>query len=539
MASLINKMTSNLPSYDIPTSGLLDKPFHLQVKFNKNFVNNEWVDSKSGKTFETVDPRDGKVITSVPESQVEDVDAAVKAARAAFTNPSWRGIGPHARARLMMKLADLIERDIDECSALESLDNGKPFGICKVIDIPHIISCYRYFAGWAQAKINGQTIEMDGPYVCRTVHEPVGVVGAVIPWNYPTMMMAWKCGPALAAGNTIIVKTSEKTPLSALKIASLAKEAGFPPGVLNVISGHGMPAGNAIASHMDIDKVAFTGSTAVGRKIMEAAAKSNLKKVSLELGGKSPSIVFPDVDMDEAVEGTHMALYFNAGQTCCAGTRTFVHESIYDEFVKRATERARQLKLTSQHDAPMSQGPQIDKIQYDKILGFVETGKKEGAKLLVGGKGTGQGYYIEPTVFADVQDDHVIGTEEIFGPVMAIMKWSTMEEVIERANRTAYGLAASIFTKDLTVANWVVSQLKAGTVWVNCHNILQPQAPFGGFKQSGFGRDLGQYALTEYTQVKTITTKASEGVPEIPGLKVPAGVKSTREQAELKQGERA
>jgi len=243
--------------------------------------------------------------------------------------------------------------------------------------------------------------------------------------------------------------------------------------------------------------------------------------------------------MDEAVEGTHMALYFNAGQTCCAGTRTFVHESIYDEFVKRATERARQLKLTSQHDAPMSQGPQIDKIQYDKILGFVETGKKEGAKLLVGGKGTGQGYYIEPTVFADVQDDHVIGTEEIFGPVMAIMKWSTMEEVIERANRTVYGLAASIFTKDLTVANWVVSQLKAGTVWVNCHNILQPQAPFGGFKQSGIGRDLGQYALTEYTQVKTITTKASEGVPEIPGLKVPAGVKSTREQAELKQGERA
>lgn len=526
MVSLINNMTSHLPSYHIPTSGLLDKPYKLQLKFNKNFVNNEWIGAKSGKTFETVDPRDGKTITSVPESQVEDVDAAVKVARAALNNASWSGIGPHARCRLMSKFADLIERDVDEISALESLDTGKPFGLCKMVELPNIISCFRYFAGWAHSKINGQTIDMDGPYICRTVREPVGVIAAVIPWNYPSVQLAWKCAPALAAGNTVIVKTSEKTPLSALKIASLAKEAGFPPGVLNVISGHGLPAGNALASHMDVDKIAFTGSTAVGRKIMEAVARSNLKKVSLELGGKSPVIVFPDVDMDEAIEGTHMALYANAGQNCCAGSRTFVHESIYDEFVKRATERARQLKLTSQDDKTMSQPPQIDKIQYDKILQYVETGKKEGAKLLVGGKGTGQGYYIEPTVFADVKDEYVIGTEEIFGPVMSIMKWSTMEEVIERANDTTYGLAASIFTKDLKVANWVVSQLKAGTVWVNCHHILQPQAPHGGYKQSGLGRDLGQYALNEYTQVKCITTKAAEGIPEIPGLKARAGVKS-------------
>jgi aldehyde dehydrogenase (NAD+) len=241
----------------------------------------------------------------------------------------------------------------------------------------------------------------------------MGVVGAIIPWNYPLMMMQWKCGPALAAGNTIIVKTSEKTPLSALKVASLIKEAGFPPGVVNVLSGHGMPSGNALASHMDVDKIAFTGSTPTGKKIMEAAAKSNLKKVSLELGGKSPSIVFPDVDMDEAIEGTHMGLFFNAGQTCCAGTRIFVHESIYDEFVKRAVERAKKLKLTSQDNQPMSQGPQVDKIQYDRIMGYIESGKKEGAKLMLGGKGTGQGYYIEPTVFADVQDNHTIGMYHI------------------------------------------------------------------------------------------------------------------------------
>jgi len=493
------------------------------------------------ETFQTYNPIDGGVVASVAEAQAEDVDRAVKAARTAFKNPSWRKLGPSGRAKLLLKLADAIERDIDEVAALESLDNGKSFGIAKVFDVSHIIDGFRYWAGWAQGKILGQTIEMDGPYNARTVHEPLGVVGAVIPWNYPLAMMQWKCGPALAAGNTIVVKTSEKTPLSALKICALAKEVGFPPGVLNVLSGFGMPAGHALASHLDVNKIAFTGSTPTGRKIMQAAANSNLKKVSLELGGKSPAIVFPDVDLDEAIEGTHMGLFFNAGQTCCAGTRTFVHESIYDEFVKRAVERGRQLKLTSEHNTPLSQGPQVDKIQHGKILQYIETGKNEGARLLLGGKagGNSDSCYIEPTVFADVEDHHVIATEEIFGPVMSIIKWSTIDEVIERANATVYGLAASVFTKDLDIANYVAANLQAGTVWVNCHNILQPQIPFGGYKQSGIGRDNSGYALQEYTQVKCIATRVRDGTPTLPRVNLQPAAKATVEQTELKQGEHA
>jgi aldehyde dehydrogenase (NAD+) len=321
-------------------------------------------------------------------------------------------------------------------------------------------------------------------------------------------------------------------------MAALIKEAGFPAGVVNILSGYGVPAGNALAAHMDVDKVAFTGSTATGRKIMEAAAKSNLKRVSLELGGKSPSIVMPDVNIDEAVEGTHFGMFFNAGQTCCAGTRTFVHESIYDEFVAKATERAKKLQLSNVSNTPFSQGPQVDKIQHDKIMSYIETGKKEGAKLNIGGKAGTQGYYIEPTIFSDVQDHHTIAKEEIFGPVMSILKFSTMDEVIERANNTPYGLAASVFCNDITVCNYIANHLKAGTVWVNCHNILQPQAPFGGFKQSGFGRDNSEYSIIEYSQVKCITTKVAESVPAIPAARhAPAIGKATSEQTERKQGE--
>lgn len=523
-----------ITSAKVDGSGVVQGSINLDIKYNKLFINNEWVDAKSGKTFETVNPIDGKVICSVAEAGAEDVDIAVKAARKAFRTV-WSKQGPSARAALLLKLADLIDRDIDELSALESLDNGKTFGIAKVIDTSGVAATMRYWAGFAHGKICGRTIEADGPYQMRTVLEPMGVVGAVIPWNFPLLMFAWKLGPAIAAGNCIIVKTSEKTPLSAYKLAALCGEAGFPPGVINVLSGYGMPAGNALASHMDVDKIAFTGSTATGRKIMEAAAKSNLKKVSLELGGKSPSIVFPDVNIDDAVEGTHFGMFFNAGQTCCAGTRTFVHESIYDEFVSRATERAKKLKLSYEQNTPFSQGPQVDKIQHDKIMNYIETGKKEGAKLQIGGLAGPTGYYIEPTIFSDVQDHHTIAKEEIFGPVMSILKWSTIDEVIERANNTPYGLAASLFCNDISVCNYVSSQLKAGTVWVNCHNILQPQAPFGGYKQSGFGRDNGEYSLIEYSQVKCITTKVAEGVPALPARA--SAPKALPEQTERKQGE--
>jgi len=323
------------------------------------------------------------------------------------------------------------------------------------------------------------------------------------------LMLSWKLGPALACGNTLVIKTSEKTPLSALRIAELIKEVGFPPGVVNIVSGFGPTAGAALAEHMDVDKIAFTGSTAVGRTVMIAAAKSNLKKVSLELGGKSPNIVFPDVDIDEAVEGAHAALFFNCGQCCTAGSRTFVHASIYDEFVRKSVERAKKIAFTKDaKEDPMAQGPVVDHLQHKRVLSYIERGKQDGARLLTGGSAAaGTGFFIHPTVFADVTDDMTIAREEIFGPVMSILKFNDLKEVVERANRTAYGLAAAVWTRDLHIAHTVANSLKAGSVWINAYNVLQPSIPFGGFKESGIGRDLGEYALAEYTQVKAISIK--------------------------------
>jgi aldehyde dehydrogenase (NAD+) len=480
----------------------------LQTKL---LINNEWINSQSGKTFATVNPSTGQEICQVSEADCADVDRAVKAAREALSGP-WRKIPAAERGRLLARLADLVEQHSEELAHLESLDNGKPYHVALAADLPLTIATYRYYAGWAD-KIQGKTIPIAGNYFCYTRHEPVGVVGQIIPWNFPLLMQAWKLAPALATGNTVVMKPAEQTPLTALRIGELICEAGFPAGVVNILPGYGPTAGAAIAHHMDIDKVAFTGSTEVGHLIMGAAAKSNLKRVTLELGGKSPNIVFADADLDEAIEGSHLGLFFNHGQCCSAGSRLFVEEKCYDEFVDRSAERARKRTVGDPFDRNTEQGPQIDKAQFDKILSYIEAGKQDGASLLAGGKSVGEkGYFVEPTVFADVEDHMRIAREEIFGPVMSIIKFKDIAEVVKRANSTVYGLAAAVWTRDINKAHAIAHSVRAGTVWVNCYNVFDAGAPFGGFKQSGMGRELGEYGLQQYTEVKTVTIKVPSAI---------------------------
>jgi aldehyde dehydrogenase (NAD+) len=470
-------------------------------------INNRWVPSESGKTFATVNPSTGEEIGQIAEADAADVDKAVHAARRAFEHGPWRKLPASQRGRMLHRLADLIEKHADELAALESLDNGKPVSIAKAVDVAATVGCFRYFAGWSD-KVHGKTIPVDGDFFCYTRHEPVGVVGQIIPWNFPMLMLAWKLAPALATGNTVVMKPAEQTPLSALRIGELIVEAGFPEGVVNLLPGFGPTAGGAIARHMDVDKVAFTGSTEVGQLIMEAAAKSNLKRITLELGGKSPNIVFADTDLDEAVEGAHFGLFFNHGQCCCAGSRVFVEEKIYDQFVEKSGARAKRRTVGDPFDPKTEQGPQVDQIQFDKVMSYIESGRHQGAKLVCGGDRVGdRGYFIEPTVFADVQDEMKIAREEIFGPVMSIIPFKTADEVVDRANRTTYGLAAAVWTRDIKKAHAIANSVRAGTVWVNCYNVLDTRAPFGGFKQSGIGRELGEYGLQQYTEVKTVTVK--------------------------------
>jgi aldehyde dehydrogenase (NAD+) len=481
---------------------------NVKIGPTKLLINGKWVDSASGKTFPTVNPSTGEVITQVAESDAADVDKAVSAARAAFEKGPWRRkITASGRGVLMNKLADLIEKHADELAQLEALDNGKPAHIARMADLTLTIACYRYYAGWAD-KIEGKTIPVNGPYFSYTKHEPVGVVGQIIPWNFPLLMQAWKLGPALAAGCTVVMKPAEQTPLTALRVGELIMEAGFPEGVVNILPGYGPTAGAAIARHMDVDKVAFTGSTEVGHLIMKAAAETNLKRVTLELGGKSPNIVFADADMEQAIEGSHQALFFNQGQCCCAGSRLFVEEKAYDEFVDKSVARAKSRTVGNPFDKSTEQGPQVDQDQFNKVMGYIESGKQEKATLATGGGRFGdKGYFIEPTVFTDVQDDMKIAREEIFGPVMTILKFKDMDEVVERANKTMYGLAAAVWTKDISKAHAIADSVRAGTVWVNCFDVFDAGAPFGGFKQSGLGRELGEYALSNYTEVKTVTVK--------------------------------
>ncbi|CAA9441459.1 MAG: Aldehyde dehydrogenase, partial [uncultured Phycisphaerae bacterium] len=435
-------------------------------------IDGQFVNSASGKTFDTLNPTTGDVIAHVQEGEKPDVDKAVKAARRAFDGGPWRKMSARQRGRLIYKLADLIEEHREELAALETLDNGKPYNDSLNADLALAVDCYRYYGGWAD-KIEGKTIPINGPYFCYTRHEPVGVAGQIIPWNFPILMMAWKLGPALAAGCTVVLKPAEQTPLTALRVGELAMEAGFPPGVINIVPGYGETAGAAISEHMDVDKVAFTGSTEVGKLIMQAAARSNLKRVTLELGGKSPNIVFADSDLDAAVKGSHFALFFNQGQCCCAGSRLFVESHVHDEFVDRMIRQVKNTKVGDPFDPATTQGPQVSQDQFDQVMRYIESGTKQGAQLLAGGKRVGdKGYFIEPTVFGNVQDEHQIACEEIFGPVMSIIPFKDIDDVIHRGNRTMYGLAAAVWTKDVTKAHRMAAALKAGTVWVNCYDVF-------------------------------------------------------------------
>jgi aldehyde dehydrogenase (NAD+) len=487
------------------TAPIQTKTAKPRVADQQMLIGGKWVNSVSGKTFETVNPYDGSVICRVAEGDKADIDLAVKAARKALEEGPWGRMNASERGLLLHRLADAIESHKDELAALESLDNGKPITDSLAADLPLSIACYRYYAGWAD-KVFGQTIPLNGPYFCYTRHEPVGVVGQIIPWNFPLLMQAWKWGPALACGNTLVLKPAEQTPLTALRVAQLAQEVGFPDGVINVVPGFGPTAGAALSGHMGVDKIAFTGETGTGKIVMTAAAQSNLKRVSLELGGKSPNIVFADADLDAAVEGAYFGLFFNQGQCCVAGSRLFVQESCYDAFVHKIVQKAKGRKVGDPFSAETEQGPQVSQEQFDRVMGYIDAGQKDGAKMLAGGGRVGdKGYFVAPTVFADVTDEMKIAREEIFGPVMSILKFKDADEVLARGNRTMYGLAAAVWTRDIGKALRMSAGLKAGTVWVNCYDVFDAGAPFGGFKMSGLGRELGQYALQLYTEVKTVT----------------------------------
>lgn len=477
---------------------------NIEIKYTKLFINNEFVDSVSKKTFVTVNPATGEKIAEVAEAQKEDVDLAVAAAKKAFSRTSpWRNLDASARGKLINKYADLLERDTQYLAELETLNSGKTLE-AVIGELGYIVNTLRYYAGYCD-KIHGNTIPVDGPGFCVTKKEPVGVVAQIIPWNYPIFMAIWKLGPALATGCTLILKPAEQTPLTALVLAALSKEAGFPDGVLNVLPGYGPITGEALCLHNDVRKVAFTGSTEVGHKILEYSAKSNLKKVSLELGGKSPLVVFDDADVDEAATIAHNALFDNHGQSCCAGSRTFVQSGIYDAFVKKAAALAKARKVGDPFEKGVQQGSQIDQPSLDKILRLIKSGKEQGAKVETGGNRVGdKGFFVEPTVFSKVTDDMSIATDEIFGPVQSILKFDTLDEVIERANNTTYGLAAGIVTKNINNALVFSNAAEAGSVWVNCWDYITPQTPFGGYKKSGFGKDLGADSLDDYLVTKTI-----------------------------------
>jgi len=470
-------------------------------------INGKWVDSASGKTFPTYNPATGEVLSNVAEGDREDIDRAVKAARAAFEKGPWSKISPSERGRMMWRLADLIEKHTEEFAQLESLDNGKPLKIARIADLPLAVDHFRYYAGWA-TKIEGNTIPMglarQGSYHAYTVREPVGVVGQIIPWNFPLLMAAWKLGPALATGCCVVLKPAEQTPLTALRLGELIAEAGFPDGVVNIVPGYGETAGAALAAHMDVDKIAFTGSTEVGKLIIHAAA-GNLKKVSLELGGKSPNIVMDDADLETAIPGASMAIFFNQGQCCCAGSRLFVEKKIFDKVVDGISQAASKIRVRPGLDPESDLGPLVSEEQLNRVCGYLESGIKEGAKATTGGSREGdKGYFVKPTVLVNTNDNMKVVKEEIFGPVVTATPFSDMNEIVSRANDTVYGLAAGVWTRDVKKAHAVASKLKAGTVWINCYNVFDAALPFGGYKQSGWGREMGHEVLKNYTEVKSV-----------------------------------
>jgi phenylacetaldehyde dehydrogenase len=474
---------------------------------HKLLINGKWVEAASGKTFPTYDPSKGEVLSQVAEGDREDIDRAVKAARAAFETGPWSKISPSERGRMVWKLGDLIEKHAEEFAQLESLDNGKPLKIARVADVPLAADHFRYYAGWA-TKIEGNTIPLglapQGKFHAYTLREPVGVVGQIIPWNFPLLMAAWKLAPALAVGCCIVLKPAEQTPLSALRLGELIQEAGFPDGVVNIVPGYGETAGAALAAHPDVDKVAFTGSTEVGKLILQAAA-GNLKKVSLELGGKSPNIVLDDADMDKAIAGAAGAIFFNHGQCCCAGSRLFIEKAIFDQVVDGVAKNAEKIRVRPGFDPECDMGPLVSEEQLNRVCGFLNSGKSEGAKAVTGGSRLGdKGYFVKPTVLVNTNEKMKVVQEEIFGPVVTAIPFSDPSEIVAKANDSIYGLAAGIWTRDIKKAHAIASKLRAGTVWINCYNVFDAALPFGGYKQSGWGREMGHEVLENYTEVKSV-----------------------------------
>jgi phenylacetaldehyde dehydrogenase len=488
-----------------------DKVQSFISRTHKMLINGKWVEALSGQTFATYNPATGEVLAHVAEGNHEDIDRAVKAARSAFETGRWFQLTPSERGRLIWKLADLLEENLEEFAELESLDNGKPLKIARAADVPLAVDLLRYMAGWA-TKIEGNTIPISVPYapgakfLAYTLREPVGVVGQIIPWNFPLLMAAWKLGPALATGNTVVLKPAEQTPLTALRFGELIQEAGIPDGVVNIVPGYGETAGAALAAHPGVDKIAFTGSTEVGKLILQAAA-GNLKKVSLELGGKSPNVVFADVDLDAAIAGAASAIFFNHGQCCCAGSRLYVENKIFDKVVEGVAEHAKKINVGSGQDESTDMGPLVSAEQLNRVCGYLESGFSEGAKAVVGGGRHGdKGYFVKPTVLVNTNEKMKVVQEEIFGPVVTAIPFSDPAEVLAQANDSVYGLAAGIWTRDIQKAHRLASQLRAGTVWINCYNIFDAALPFGGYKQSGWGREMGHEVLEQYTEVKAVCT---------------------------------
>jgi phenylacetaldehyde dehydrogenase len=474
-------------------------------------INNKWSDSASGKTFQTFNPATGEVLATLAEGDKEDINRAVAAARKAFETGPWRKMTSSERGRIIWKFADLLEQHTEEFATLESLDNGKPISVARVADVPLAVDLLRYMAGWA-TKIEGNTIPISVPYapgakfLAYTMKEPVGVVGQIIPWNFPLLMAAWKLGPALAAGCCIVLKPAEQTSLSALRLGELAVEAGLPEGVLNVVTGFGETTGAPLAAHPDVDKVAFTGSTEVGKLILQAAA-GNLKKVTLELGGKSPNVVYADSDLSKAIPGAASAIFFNHGQCCCAGSRLYVEKSVFDKVVDGVADHASKIKVGPGLDPDTQMGPLVSDEQLNRVCGFLESGRVEGAKAVAGGKRKGdKGYFVEPTVLVNTKPNMKVVQEEIFGPVVTAIPFDDASDLISQANDTMYGLAAGIWTKDISKAHRTAEKLKAGTVWINCYNIFDAAMPFGGYKQSGWGREMGHDAVDLYTEKKAVCT---------------------------------
>ncbi|HEY0406908.1 MAG TPA: aldehyde dehydrogenase family protein [Pyrinomonadaceae bacterium] len=471
------------------------------------FIDGQWVDAESGKTFTTPNPATGATLAEVAEGDKADIDKAVKAARRAFEG-KWGKMSARDRGRLLFKLSQLIEEHSAELAALETADNGKPIRESAYVDLPQVVENFEYFAGYA-TKIDGETISVPGQMFNYTLREPLGVCGQIIPWNFPLLMAAWKLAPALAAGNTIVLKPAEQTPVNAMELGKLIQEAGFPDGVVNIVPGYGETAGAALASHADIDKVAFTGSTEVGKMIAHAAA-DNLTKVSLELGGKAPNIVFADADIEQAVNGAMMGIFFNQGQVCCAGSRLFLAEEIKDEFLEKFSEKARKVKVGDPMDKATQMGPQVSDEQLCRIKGYVDIAREEGATVLTGGEppqleGDFQkGFFFQPTIFSDVKNQMRVAQEEIFGPVTSVITFKDEDELIRQANETIYGLSAGIWTRDIVRAHRFAREVHAGTIWINTFNMFNAAVPFGGYKQSGYGREMGKHALELYTQIKSV-----------------------------------